>query len=246
MIAIAAMDIIDGACVRLSKGDYDTKRVYGGDPLEMARSIESSGVKYLHLVDLDGVKAGHVVNHQVLRRIAQGTSLIIDTGGGLKSAADFELVFAQGASQATVGSLAATDRQTTLRLLEKWGDRLILGADCRDGMIAVSGWSHTTELSVEGFVREYLQAGFKRVVSTDIARDGMLSGPAIGLYRQLLASLAKDGLHPELVASGGIRNLEDLDGLAQAGLYGAIVGKAMYEGALSATDLARWQAAQEG
>jgi len=246
MMVIPAMDLIDGCCVRLSKGDYASKRVYSVDPVAIAKELEAAGLHYLHLVDLDGAKAGHVVNHRVLERIASGTSLLVDVGGGLKTAQDFALVFACGAAKATVGSLAATDRDTTLDLLAKWGpERLSLGADCKEGMIAVSGWQTTTSLQLHEFTRGYLRAGFKTVISTDISRDGMLSGAATRMYQDLTARMQEDGLVLELVASGGVRNLADLDELAAAGLWGAIVGKALYEGAVTATDLADWQARQE-
>ena len=246
MIAIAAMDIIDGSCVRLCKGDYASKRVYGMDPVQMAKNMESSGLKRLHLVDLDGAKTGHVVNHGILKRIAQETGLVVDVGGGLKSEDDFSTVFDNGAAMATVGSLAAKDRHTAVRLLRKWGpDRLLLGADCRDGLIAVSGWTQNTSLPLHDFVKEYVREGFTSVVSTDIARDGMLSGPAVAMYRELLAVLAEAGWFPSLIASGGVRNLGDLDELAKVGLSGAIVGKALYEGSVTAASLASWQAAQE-
>ncbi len=246
MIVIPAMDLIDGCCVRLSKGDYTSKRVYSEDPVAIAKELEAAGLRYLHLVDLDGAKAGHVVNHRVLERITGATSLLVDVGGGLKTPEDFALVFACGAARATVGSLAATDRDTTLDLLEQWGpERLSLGADCKDGLIAVSGWQTTTSLQLHEFTRDYLRAGFKTVISTDIARDGMLSGAATRMYQDLAARMREDGLSLELVASGGVRSLADLDELAAAGLWGAIVGKALYEGAVTAAGLADWQARQE-
>lgn len=246
MTVIPAMDIIDGCCVRLSMGDYASKRVYGENPVAMAKMIEESGLKRLHLVDLDGAKAGHVVNQKVLEEIAEQTSLIVDVGGGLKSEQDFATVFSSGAAMATVGSLAAVDRELTLRLLAAYGSgRLILGADCKEGMIAVSGWLETTALPLEEFIRSYLREGFTTVISTDIARDGMLSGPATQLYARLIATMKAEGLPLNLIASGGIRGLDDLDELDKAGLSGAIVGKALYEGAVSAMDLFNWQKSKE-
>lgn len=244
MIAIVAMDLIGGSCVRLRMGDYASKRVYSRDPVETARMFADCGLRRLHLVDLDGAREGHVVNHGVLRRIAEETPLVIDAGGGLKSERDFETVFDCGASMATVGSLAACDRSLTLRLLRIWGsEKLMLGADCRNGMIAVSGWEETTDLPLHEFVARYLQEGFTTVVSTDISRDGMLGGPAVGLYQDLMAAMERQALKMDLIASGGIRSLSDLDVLQKIGLDGAIVGRAIYEGAVGPAELAAWQTA---
>lgn len=245
MVAIPAMDIIDGSCVRLRMGDYASKQVYGTDPTEMAKMFADTGLSRLHLVDLDGAKAGRVRNLKVLERIAGETDLVIDVGGGLQSRQDFDAVFSAGAAMATVGSLAARDRELTLSLLQTFGPkRLVLGADCREGKIAVSGWETTTDLAVNDFVATYLAAGFRTVVSTDISRDGMMNGPSVELYEALLDDMAIRGLSMELVASGGIRSLTDLDILAEKGLSGAIIGKAMYEGAIEPKALAAWQASQ--
>lgn len=246
MMTIPAMDIIDGACVRLRMGDYSTKRVYHGSPLDQAKIFADAGLERLHLVDLDGAKAGHVVNLNVLESIARHTDLIIDVGGGIQSSDDFSAVFSAGAAMATVGSLAARDRETTLAMLDTWGsEKLILGADCKDGMIAVSGWASVTNLDIDSFVASYLQAGFYRVVSTDIGRDGMLNGPAIDLYRHLIQSMRAQSLSMELIASGGIRSITDLKALEQAGLAGAIVGKALYEGLIDIEELGAWQGGKE-
>ncbi len=242
MQVIAAMDIINGSCVRLRMGDYDQKRVYEVSPLEMAKRFADAGLERLHLVDLDGARAHHVVNLRIIEEIAQHTPLVIDVGGGLKSADDISAVFSAGAHMATLGTLAAKDRELTLELLQQWGpERLILGADCRGGNIAVSGWETTTDLSVDSFIVSYLEAGFTMVVSTEIERDGMLSGPALSLYRKLIEKAQQQGYPLHLIASGGIRNLKDLDELSSAGLSGAIIGKALYEGELTPIDVARWQ-----
>ncbi len=243
MIAIPAMDIIGGSCVRLRMGDYDTKQVYATDPVEVAKRFAGSGLRRLHLVDLDGARAKQVRNLDMLERISASVDLTIDVGGGLQSAQDFSSVFDAGAAMATVGSLAARDRNLTLELLHRWGsERLILGADCRDGMIAVSGWESTTDLPVVDFIAGYLSSGFTKVVSTDISRDGMMSGPALALYEAIMSRAARDGLAIELIASGGIRSLGDLEVLSRAGLSGAIIGKAIYEGAIDIVRLAAWQA----
>lgn len=230
MDIIPAIDIIDGCCVRLSQGEYDRKTVYDTDPVDVARRYEDAGLKHLHLVDLDGAKSGHVVNLRVLERIASSTTLIVDFGGGIKSDDDLSRVFGCGAAQVTCGSIAAKEPVTILRWLETWGpDRLILGADCRDGKIAATGWTETTDLDVEDFVSRYLRAGFRRVVCTDISKDGMLCGPSSALYRHLISSMEAQGLVMELVASGGVSCVRDLLDLRDSGLKAAIVGKAIYE-----------------
>lgn len=247
MVIIPAMDIIDGQYVRLKMGDYTKKEVYGEDPLEMAKKIEDAGLKRLHLVDLDGAKARHIVNVKVLEKIARHTSLVIDVGGGLQSKQDFVDVFSAGASMGTVGSLAAKQRDLTLELFQYWGpDKLILGADCRNGLIAVGGWEHTTDLSLFDFVASYLQEGFTKVISTDISRDGMLNGPSIELYVELMQAMEDKGYKMELIASGGVRSIEDLDKLHSEKLSGAIIGKALYEGLVTVTDLVAWQATHGG
>lgn len=246
MIAIVAMDIIDGSCVRLKMGDYAQKRVYHNNPLEVAKRFADSGLTRLHLVDLDGARAGHVVNLQILEAIAHATDLVIDVGGGLKSEADLDSVFNAGAAMATIGSLAAQNREMTLSMLDTWGpERLILGADCNKGLIAVGGWATVTDLPVDQFVVSYLEEGFTTVVSTDIEKDGMMRGPSLDLYRRLLASATKASLPIDLIASGGIRSLADLEDLKSVGVSGAIIGKALYEGAITEKALAEWQTSRE-
>lgn len=246
MIAIPAMDIIDGLCVRLRMGDYTTKQVYATDPVEVARNFADHGLKRLHLVDLDGARSHRVVNLKVLERISSSVDLRIDVGGGLHTADDFASVFSAGAAMATVGSLAAKNRELTLQLLATYGsDQLILGADCRDGMIAVSGWEAITNLPVVEFITGYLEKGFVRVISTDISKDGMMGGPAVELYRSILEGAKRRKASIKLIASGGVSTIDDLATLSRAGLAGAIVGKALYEGAITAQELAAWQQVEE-
>lgn len=238
MDIIPAIDIIGGACVRLSQGDYALKKEYASDPLEMAKRFEAHGLKRLHLVDLEGAKGGTIVNLKSLERIASNTSLIIDFGGGIKRSDDLRDAFNAGASMVTCGSIAASDPALVESWFARYGsEKLILGADAKDGMIATHGWLETTELEVGPFIDSYLARGFFRVICTDIALDGMLSGPSFALYDNLLAS--RPSLH--LIASGGISSIEDVYALHKAGLDGAIIGKALYEGAITLEALMRFK-----
>lgn len=234
MRIIPAMDIIGGRCVRLSQGDYAQKTTYAQDPVEMAKAIEGAGLSYLHLVDLDGAKEGKLVNRKVLEKITAQTSLTVDFGGGVRNRAMLDQAFEAGAEQVTVGSLAAREPETFLEWLEIYGpQRLILGADAKNGFIAVSGWQEETSLPIMDFIGKMHEKGVLFVVCTDIAKDGMLSGPSVVLYQEILKSYPK--LH--LVASGGVSNMDDLHSLRNAKLDGAIVGKALYEGRISLTEL---------
>ncbi len=234
MRIIPAIDIIDGKCVRLAQGDYARKTTYADDPLEVAKSFEALGVRYLHVVDLDGARSAHIVNHAVLERIASGTDLKVDFGGGLKSDEDLRIAFESGASQVTGGSIAVKDPDRFLQWLKTYGpERIILGADARDGKVAVSGWQEGSGEELLSFISGYRQQGVHYVICTDIGRDGMLQGPATELYKEVLQ--ANKGLG--LIASGGVRDTADLDALRQAGCEGAIVGKALYEGTLTRADL---------
>ncbi len=239
MKIIPAIDIIEGSCVRLVKGDYAQKTTYSSDPLAVAQQYEDAGLQYLHLVDLDGARAGRVVNHKVIEKISRHTSLHIDVGGGIKSREDVLTVIESGADEVTLGSLSVKDRELTLSLLEEFtAERLILGADCIDGLIAVSGWQERTDHTVQDFVASYAADGFRKIVSTDISRDGMLNGPSFELYESL--QKAVDGTKGiKIVASGGIRSIEDLEMLRDKGLWGAIIGKALFENRISLTELAR-------
>ncbi len=230
---IPAIDIIDGRCVRLTKGDYQTKKEYG-DPVELAVELASTGIRRLHIVDLDGAKAGRVVNIDVLRRITELTKLQVDFGGGLRSDADMEQVFAAGAAMVTVGSVAVTDMGRYLTWLRRYGaERLMLGADVRDGQVSINGWSRESSLSLKEFLRGHISTGTRNVLCTDISRDGTMQGPATELYREIVKSF------PEcrLVASGGVRNMADVDALEKAGVPAVVVGKALYEGRITKEEL---------
>ncbi len=243
MRIIPAIDIIEGKCVRLSKGDYATKKVYNENPLEVARAFEDHGIQHLHLVDLDGAKASQVVNYRVLETLASKTQLKIDFGGGIKSDEDLHTVFESGAQQATGGSIAIKDRATFLGWLQRYGaERIILGADCRDGCIAVSGWQEESSEEVIPFIKGYQKKGISYVVCTDISKDGMLEGPAFSLYREILKKTSKIATHVgpsgvedrevpgiKLIASGGISDIAELPKLAELGCEGVIIGKAIYE-----------------
>ncbi len=250
MRIIPAIDIIDGSCVRLSKGDYSTKKVYNEDPLEVAKTFEAHGIQQLHLVDLDGAKSKHIVNYRVLEEIASKTSLKIDFGGGLKSDEDLRIAFNSGADQITGGSIAVKDSKTFLGWLDQFGaGKIILGADAMDEKIAVSGWQESSTEKLVPFIQRYLKEGIQYVICTDISKDGMLEGPSLVLYKKILEKTAKtkDSLqtsgsavgHPgiKLIASGGIANYEDLLALRDLGCEGAIIGKAIYENRISLKQL---------
>lgn len=231
---IPAIDIIGGKCVRLSQGDYERETVYNENPLEVARMFEDAGISRLHLVDLEGAKAKHIVNYKVLEQIASKTNLIIDFGGGLKSDDDLKVAFESGAAMVTGGSIAVKEPEVFLSWLEKFGsEKIILGADAKDGKIAVSGWQESTELSVVKFIAEFHQKGILKVISTDISRDGMLSGPAFELYTEIMETLPKI----EIIASGGIASMDDIFKLAEMEVPGVITGKAIYEGKISLREI---------
>lgn len=226
MKIIPAIDIINGQCVRLSQGDYNEIKIYDSDPLAVAKRFESAGIHNLHLVDLDGAKAGRIINDQVLKSITTNTKLKVDFGGGIKTDEDIKKAFDNGAEQVTCGSIAVKNRDQVLAWLSEYGaERLILGADVKDRMVAIHGWTETSQLSIDDLLKDYLTAGLKYVICTDISTDGMLSGPNIDLYKELI----RDYPTLQLIASGGVSSAEDLDELKSSGLYGAIVGKAIYE-----------------
>jgi len=234
---IPAIDLIDAKCVRLSQGDYNQKTVYNENPLEVAKMFEDAGITRLHLVDLDGAKAKHIVNHKVLETIAGKTNLVIDFGGGLKSDEDLEIAFNSGAAMVTGGSIAVKEKDTFLKWLEKYGsDKIILGADAKDGKIAVSGWLETTELPVIDFIAEFHKQGISKVISTDISRDGMLSGPSFELYADILKTLPE----VEIIASGGIATMDDILKLDEMGVPGVITGKAIYENRITLKEIERF------
>lgn len=231
---IPAIDIIDGKCVRLSKGDYDQKKVYNENPLEIAKIYEDHGIKRLHLVDLDGAKAKHVVNWKVLDRIAGNTSLEIDFGGGIKSDDDLKIVFDNGASLVTIGSIAVKEPELFFKWTEQIGaEKIILGADVSDRKIAVSGWLEVTDIKLEDFLEDYLSKGIKQVLCTDISKDGMLQGTSIELYQELMEKFADI----YLIASGGITTIDELHRLSEIKVPAAIIGKAIYEGKIKVEEL---------
>tara|TARA_R110002049_G_scaffold144404_4_gene306660 strand:- start:543 stop:1271 length:729 start_codon:yes stop_codon:yes gene_type:complete len=235
MRVIPAIDIIDGKCVRLSKGDYNTKKIYNENPLEVAKEFEAHGIEYLHLVDLDGAKSKHIVNHKVLEQIASKTSLKIDFGGGLKSDNDLRIAFENGANQITGGSIAVKDRSVFSSWLEKFGaDKIILGADALDEKVAVSGWLEESKEELLPFIQQYQKQGVSYVICTDISKDGMLEGPSFDLYAKIIAETT-DGL--KLIASGGISTFDELPKLAEIGCEGTIIGKAIYENKISMKQL---------
>lgn len=242
MRIIPAIDIIDGKCVRLSKGDYNTKKIYNENPLEIAKSFEAHGIQYLHLVDLDGAKSKHIVNHKILEQIASQTSLQIDFGGGLKSDEDLRIAFESGAKQITGGSIAVKDKDTFLGWLEKFGsDKIILGADAKDEKVAVSGWMEESNEELIPFIQGYREKGVSYVICTDISKDGMLEGPAFELYQKIIASCQAEPVEAptnlKLIASGGISHFDELPQLADIGCEGTIIGKAIYEGRISLKQL---------
>jgi phosphoribosylformimino-5-aminoimidazole carboxamide ribotide isomerase len=238
MRIIPAIDIIDGKCVRLSKGDYNTKKIYNEHPLEVAKNFEAHGIQYLHLVDLDGAKSKHIVNHKILEEIASKTSLKIDFGGGLKTDKDLEIAFECGAHQVTGGSIAVKDPEIFIGWIEKFGpEKIILGADANKEMIAVSGWQEESSKELIPFIQEFQQEGIKFVICTDISKDGMLQGPSFELYQRILSKTASDGKKMNLIASGGISEFGELPKLAELGCEGTIIGKAIYEGRIQLKEL---------
>ena len=223
---IPAIDIIEGQWVRLTKGDYDQKKVYG-QPLEMAQEFERIGYKRLHMVDLDGAKSKHIVNSQVLSRVTTETRLTVDFGGGIKTDEDIEKAFAAGASMVTVGSIAVTQPDLFLGWLDKYGaERLILGADVRNGKISINGWKEDSTEDLLPFLKKYIEAGVRNVLCTEISKDGTLQGPAIDLYKRVMD--AYPDLH--LIASGGVSGIDDIEALDKAGIPAVVFGKAIYEG----------------
>jgi phosphoribosylformimino-5-aminoimidazole carboxamide ribotide isomerase len=235
MRIIIALDIIGGKCVRLKQGDFNTKKVYNNDPLEVAKQIEDNGIGYLHLVDLDGAKNKKIENLKVLEKIAWKTNLRIDFGGGLRTYEDVITVLNAGARQVTAGSVALTDPQLFLEWLTKLGqEKLILGADCIDRKISASGWLETSDKDIISFISDYRSKGVKYTICTDIKKDGMLQGPSTALYKDILGSVKIN-----LIASGGIVSFENIEALREAGCEGAIIGKAVYEGKLTLEKLGK-------
>jgi phosphoribosylformimino-5-aminoimidazole carboxamide ribotide isomerase len=234
MFVIPAIDIIEGKCVRLTQGDFSQKKVYNEDPLEVARAFEDAGLERLHLVDLDGAREQRIINYRVLEKIATKTRLWIDFGGGLKSDDDLRIAFECGARQITGGTIAVKNQDLFLRWLTQFGpEAIILGADFREGLIAVSGWQENSGQELIPFLQQYAEKGVRYAISTDVSKDGLLQGSALNVYRRI-----RDAL-PELnlIASGGVSSLQELENLRECGCFGAIIGKALYEGAISLKDL---------
>lgn len=234
---IPAIDIIDGKCVRLSQGDYNQKTIYNENPLEVAKMFEDHGIHRLHLVDLDGAKANHIVNHKVLEQIATRTALAIDFGGGLKTDSDVYIAFECGAQMITGGSIAVKNPDVFTSWIKTFGpEKIILGADVKDKMIAVNGWQEETKVELFDFIKGYMEKSIYKVICTDISKDGMLQGPAIGLYKEMLESFPS----LFLIASGGVSSLDDIIALDEAKVPAVIFGKAIYEGRVSMKDLKRF------
>ena len=243
MRIIPAIDIIDGKCVRLTKGDYDTQKVYNENPLEVAKAFEASGIEYLHLVDLDGAKAKHIVNYKVLEQIASKTSLKIDFGGGLKTNEDLHIAFNSGAKQITGGSIAVKDRKTFEGWISKYGaTKIILGADSDNGKVSISGWMEQSKEDVIPFIKAYQRKSIQYVICTDISKDGMLEGPSADLYKEIIdeCSNSSSGQSIKLIASGGISTIEEIPMLKELGCEGVIIGKAIYENRISLKQLEKY------
>ena len=233
MRIIPAIDIIDGKCVRLTKGDYTTKKIYNENPLEIAKSFEDNGIQFLHVVDLDGAKSNRIINYKILEKLASKTTLAIDFGGGLKSEKDVEIAFESGAKQITGGSIAAKNRSEFVGWINRYGaEKVILGADCKNRKIATDGWLKESDTDVIEFIQSYEQNGIRDVISTDISKDGMLEGPSINLYKDILNQTQ---INP--IASGGVSNINDLYRLKEIGCSGVIIGKAIYEGRITMKEL---------
>lgn len=234
MRIIPAIDIIEGKCVRLSKGNYNTKKIYNENPLEVAKSFEAHGIQYLHLVDLDGAKSSRIVNYKVLEQIASKTNLKIDFGGGLKSDTDLKIAFESGANQITGGSIAIKQPEVFKSWIQQYGaDKIILGADAMNEKVAISGWLEESKEEVIPFIQNYQKEGIQYVICTDISKDGMLEGPSFELYQRILEQTK----HVKLIASGGISTFDELPKLAELGCEGTIIGKAIYEGRITLKQL---------
>ncbi len=243
MRIIPAIDIIEGKCVRLTKGDYSATKMYNENPLEVAKQFEDAGIEYLHMVDLEGAKADHVVNYKVLEKIATKTNLKIDFGGGLKSDDDVFTAFNSGAKQITGGSIAVKNTDTFLRWINKYGtQKIILGADCKNEKIAISGWLEESSLEVVPFIQDYQKNGIQYVVCTDISKDGMLQGPSVDLYKKIINQCTNGSSDQsvKLIASGGVTTIEDVEVLADIGCDGVIIGKAIYENRIILKELERF------
>jgi phosphoribosylformimino-5-aminoimidazole carboxamide ribotide isomerase len=234
---IPAIDIIDGKCVRLTRGDYLQKKIYSEDPVEVAKNFENYELKYLHLVDLDGAKSGSIVNQRILKEISTQTSLLVDFGGGIKTERDMETAFENGANQVNIGSMAVKNKALFLKCLKRYGpDKIILSADVMNEDIAISGWQENSGIGIFDFIKEYLHEGVQNLVCTDVSKDGTLLGPAIELYLKILDRFPDI----RLIASGGVSCLQDIEALAATDVEGVIVGKAIYENRIELKDLQKY------
>jgi len=233
---IPAIDIIDGKCVRLTKGDYSQKIIYNENPLEVAKKFEAVGIKYLHLVDLDGAKAKQIVNWNILESIAKETNLIVDFGGGIRSKEDLRIAFQSGATKITAGSIAINDRDSVISWIDKYGDKIILGADTLNEMVSINAWEVTNKISLINFIRGYWSLGIRETIVTDISKDGLLKGPAFNLYEKIKSEIPS----LELIASGGVAKIEDINKLNKSKIDGVIIGKAIYEGRIKLNELKRF------
>lgn len=234
---VPAIDLIEGKCVRLTKGDYATEKVYNEDPVSVAREFESYGFKRIHVVDLDGARSKHVVNYRILEKIATHTALTIDFGGGIKTDEDLRITFDCGVTMATIGSVAVTSPDTFYHWLQQYGaEHIILGADVKDGQISINGWKENSSHDLIPFLTQYINNGVTNVLCTEISKDGMLQGPAIDLYKTIMQTF------PEcrLIASGGVSCLKDIVDLNDEGIPAVVFGKAIYEGKISLNELAQW------
>jgi phosphoribosylformimino-5-aminoimidazole carboxamide ribotide isomerase len=234
MKIIPAIDILEGKCVRLTKGDYASKKVYNANPLEVAKEFEASGIQYVHVVDLDGAKSNQIVNHKVLSEIASNTNLKVDFGGGVKSKNDVQLAFDCGVHQITCGSMAISDHKLFLDILKEYGsDKIILGADCKNRRVVTHGWQNEADVDVIDFIKRYEQKGVTSVICTDVSKDGMLAGSALDLYKEILAKTSV-----QLIASGGVSSIDEIQQLKTMGCAGVILGKAFYEGLITLEQIA--------
>lgn len=234
---IPAIDIIDGKCVRLTQGDYSRKTVYNEDPVEIAKMFEDYGIKRLHTVDLDGAKSSHVINYKTIERIATATNLTIDFGGGIKSNSDIEIAFSSGAKLVTIGSIAVKRPELMIEWISNYGcERLILGADVKNGLISINGWKEEGNDELMPFIEKYIEHGINNVLCTDIARDGMLKGPSTDMYKKIMSSFPT----LNLIASGGVSSVEDIYELNNAGIPSVVFGKAIYEGRITMKELSEF------
>lgn len=233
MIIIPAIDIVEGKCVRLAQGEFSKKTIYNNDPLEVAKGFEGFGLKRLHLVDLDGAREGRLINYKTLEKIAAKTNLIIDFGGGIKTEKDLYISFESGAAMASIGSVAVKDKKLFLTWIERFGtEKFLLGADVKNEKVCINGWQETSDIWITDFLKEYTELGIKNIFCTDVSKDGMLQGPAIELYEKI-----KSELEIDLIASGGVSGMNDIESLQKIGCSGVIVGKALYEGKIKVKDI---------